>query len=131
MEEPVYFGDSIQLSCHVSKGDRPLHLSWTFHGKEPLSDLGIVTTRVGEDTSLLTVPLANTLHTGNYTCIASNRIGKTSSTAEILVNGISFNDQPYRHLPYNLRKHAYTGTNGFVFFFLNFFIFIVINYISL
>lgn len=89
MEEPVYFGDSIQLNCHVSKGDKPLRLSWTFHGEELSSDLGIVTTKVGEDTSLLTVSSANIMHSGNYTCIARNRAGKSTYTAEILVNGIS------------------------------------------
>ena len=89
MEEAVYFGDSIQLTCHVSKGDKPIRLSWTFHGKELSSDLGIVTTRIGDDTSLLTVPSASTIHSGNYTCIAINLIGRTAYTAEILVNGIS------------------------------------------
>lgn len=110
MDEPVYFGDSIQLSCHVSKGDKPLHLSWTFHGKELSQDLGIITTRIGDDTSLLTVPSADIKHTGNYTCIASNRIGKTASTAEILVNGIFFERHFLLHFPriFLIRQeHAY------------------------
>lgn len=88
MEDTYYFGENIQLTCHVSKGDKPLYLSWTFHGKELSSDLGITTVRIGDATSLLTVPSADTIHTGNYTCIASNLYGRAIYTAEIIVNGI-------------------------------------------
>ncbi len=87
MEEPISYGDSIQLNCHVSKGDKPYYLTWTVHGEEISSGLGIETTKVRDDTSLLTVASADMMNSGNYTCIASNRAGKTSYTAEILVNG--------------------------------------------
>lgn len=88
MDEPVSYGDSIQLNCHVTKGDKPYSLTWTVHGKEMSSGSGIETTRVGNDTSLLTVAFADFSSAGNYTCIASNAAGKTSYTAEILVDGI-------------------------------------------
>lgn len=87
LNEPVYYGDNIQLNCHVSKGDKPIQLSWTFHGKELSTDMGMVTVKVGEDTSLLMVSSADLIHSGNYTCIALNRAGKTTYTTEILVNG--------------------------------------------
>lgn len=90
MDEPISYGDNIQLNCHVSKGDKPFHISWTIHGEEITSGSGIETTKVGDDTSLLKVTSADIMNSGNYTCIASNVAGKTSYTIEIRVNGTVF-----------------------------------------
>jgi hypothetical protein len=88
--ETVYHGDSIQLNCHVSKGDKPLQLhTWTFHGKELSTDMGMVTQKVGDDSLLLTVSSADLMHSGDYQCIAQNRAGRTTYTTEILVHGIT------------------------------------------
>lgn len=91
MDENINFGDSVQLSCHVSKGDKPLEIRWSFHGKESLAQLGITTTKMGDRTSFLTIPSVVAAHNGNYTCIATNAAGSTSHTAAIHVNGIRQN----------------------------------------
>lgn len=90
MDENINFGDSVQLSCHVSKGDRPFKISWSFDGDETLKQLGVTTTKMGDRTSFLTIPSVVAAHNGNYSCTASNAAGSTSHTATIRVNGIFF-----------------------------------------
>lgn len=87
LDEEVNNGESIQLNCHVSKGDKPLKISWSFHGEELSSHMGITTTKIGDRTSLLTIASAMAAHNGNYTCTASNAAGNTSHTATIRING--------------------------------------------
>ncbi|RZF38601.1 hypothetical protein LSTR_LSTR010934 [Laodelphax striatellus] len=85
-EEAATNGDSIQLNCHVAKGDRPLKITWSFHGEELSSHLGISTAKFSERSSILTIASAMAAHTGNYTCSASNQAGTASFTATVLVN---------------------------------------------
>jgi hypothetical protein len=88
LEEEVNTGDSIQLTCHVSKGDIPLQISWNFHGQELSSHFGISTAKIGDRTSFLTIASVMAGHSGNYTCMAQNRAGTVSYTATVHVNGI-------------------------------------------
>lgn len=81
-------GESIQLICHVTKGDRPLEITWSFLGKEISSHLGISTTKIGDTTSLLTISSTTAAHSINYTCTATNPAGSTSYTAPVHINGI-------------------------------------------
>lgn len=87
LEEEVMAGESIQLTCHISKGDSPLNIHWNFHGEELSSHLNIITTRIGERTSLLSISSTLASHSGNYTCTASNRAGATDFTATVHVKG--------------------------------------------
>lgn len=82
-------GESIQLICHVSKGDRPLQISWSIQGEEIASHLGISTTKIGDTTSLLTIASTTAAHSSNYTCTATNPAGSTSYTAPVHINGIA------------------------------------------
>jgi hypothetical protein len=87
IDEEINNGESVQLNCHVSKGDKPLKISWSFHGEELSSHMGITTTKIGDRTSLLTIASAMAAHSGNYTCTAANAAGSTSYVAAIHVNG--------------------------------------------
>lgn len=89
-EEEALAGDSVQLNCHVSKGDHPLKITWSFHGEELSSHLGITTTKIGEQSSILTINSAMAVHSGNYTCTAINPAGSVSFTATVNVNGTIF-----------------------------------------
>nr|CAD7258839.1 unnamed protein product [Timema shepardi] len=86
LEEEVNHGDSVQLNCHVSKGDKPLTISWNLHGRELGSHLGIATTKLGDRTSLLSISSAVAAHTGDYTCTAQNSAGSVSYTTTVLVS---------------------------------------------
>ena len=91
---PLSFGAQImnegafaQVSCIVTEGDQPLKISWSFHGNNISSDLGINTMALGPSGSALLIPSVGHRHRGNYTCKASNPAGVRSQTVELKVNG--------------------------------------------
>lgn len=83
-------GESVQLTCHVSKGDLPLKLKWIFKEKPIFSNYGIVTTKIGDRSSFLTVSSVAAENSGVYTCLASNSAGTYNYSTELLVNGSFF-----------------------------------------
>lgn len=99
-EEEIDAGESIQLTCHVSKGDRPFQISWNFHGEELSSHLDVSTTKIGDRTSLLTIASTMAAHNGNYTCIVTNPAGSTSYTATVRINGTSNDCRPTCVIPH-------------------------------
>jgi hypothetical protein len=94
LDEDVNTGESVQLNCHVSKGDKPLKITWNFHGEELSSHMGIATTKIGDRTSLLTISSVMAGHSGNYTCTARNAAGSISYTTSVHVNGSVSNHFP-------------------------------------
>lgn len=88
VDEKVRSGDSIQLNCHVSKGDKPLELNWLFNNDELSSELSVTTTKLGSSSSVLTFGTISAAHTGKYTCIATNQIGSNNYSTYINVDGI-------------------------------------------
>lgn len=89
----MFAGDSVQLICHVSKGDTPLSISWSFHGRAASSHRGIATNKVGERTSLLSINNATATHSGRYSCSARNQAGQADHSTILNVHGTS------RHAP--------------------------------
>lgn len=96
VEESIFAGESVHLTCHVSKGDRPLQITWSFQGIEiPYhNNMGVTTTKLGEKASVLSIPTAMGQHSGNYTCTASNRAGRTHHSVIVNIHGIRC-----RHVP--------------------------------
>lgn len=84
-------GDNAQLTCHVSKGDHPLQLSWSFHGHDLPSHIGLTTTKIGDSISVLVIASVVAGHSGNYTCTARNPAGMANHTATLQVNGMAIN----------------------------------------
>lgn len=84
----MFAGESVQLNCHVSKGDLPLDIKWHFHGFENTSShLGILTTKMTSRTSFLSIAAATASHSGNYTCVAANSAGSTNHSTVLNVHG--------------------------------------------
>lgn len=83
----VNVGDSLDLLCQISKGDRPLIIKWRFEGFNDNHGVKIKTNRISEKSSLLTIPNASSYHSGKYTCSASNEAASTSYSINITVNG--------------------------------------------
>lgn len=83
-------GDNAQLTCHVSKGDMPLELVWTFTGADnrsgPLPE-PITVNRIGKKIAVLEIPVVTQFHRGTYVCSASNRAARVSQSAVLSVNG--------------------------------------------
>jgi hypothetical protein len=87
-DEDTNGGDSVQLICHVSKGDLPLEIKWLFMDKPIGSYLKIMITKIGDKSSLLSIPNLNAEHIGKYTCAATNRAGEAKFSAILNVKGI-------------------------------------------
>lgn len=80
-------GDSVQLTCHVAKGDLPLQIKWLFKDQPIFAHLGIITSKFGDRSSFLTVPSVTADNSGNYTCVATNTAGQFNYTAQLYVYG--------------------------------------------
>ncbi|XP_060838270.1 cell adhesion molecule Dscam2 isoform X39 [Rhopalosiphum padi] len=82
---PVNSGESIQVVCSVSKGDRPMSITWSFYGEALSSDMGVTTQMLGDTTNFLSIPSAGPSNQGNYTCIAKNNAGLDTYTSQLVV----------------------------------------------
>lgn len=80
-------GEFAQVICIVSKGDEPLHLSWSLHGAIISSEPSISTAQLGSRTSMLTIQSVGYRHSGLYTCTAQNSAGSAASAVQLKVNG--------------------------------------------
>lgn len=87
-ESAVYAGEPVQLTCLVTKGDRPLRISWYLQSVELTgSQTGVTTNNLGDAANSLSVSSASTVNRGNYTCVAQNAVGADSYSAYLEVNG--------------------------------------------
>lgn len=86
-DEAVFFGESIQVMCHIPKGDMPIKLKWLFRDRPLEKKDGVIVTKVGDRSSILAIPSVTEKHTGNYTCTASNIVASTNHTAKLNVQG--------------------------------------------
>ncbi|KAG8199382.1 hypothetical protein JTE90_000252 [Oedothorax gibbosus] len=78
-------GKRATVTCVVSSGDLPIHVSWVKDG-HPLPDsLRASISTVNEFTSTLSFSSVSQIHNGNYTCIASNPVASRNHTASMLV----------------------------------------------
>ena len=86
-KETMDEGEFAQVICIVSRGDEPLTLTWSLHGAVISSEPSISTTLLGTRTSMLTIQSVGYRHSGDYTCVANNQAGSSSSSASLKVNG--------------------------------------------
>ena len=88
-DHPVNQGDSAQLMCAVTRGDRPLTITWSLKGDIINSDPTLTTTMIGTQTSFLMISSVDYQHSGVYTCRAENPAGVATHSAKLKVNGKS------------------------------------------
>lgn len=82
-------GDTVQVSCLVSKGDMPVEFSWLFNGVPVSRDKSVNIMALGKKTSVLNIEYVDQSHIGNFTCVATNRAGIAMHSAELFVKGIN------------------------------------------
>lgn len=91
-ETPVYAGEPVQLTCLVTKGDKPLRISWYLQSKElTVSQTGIITNNLSDQANSLSIHSTGISNRGNYTCVAQNAVGMDSYSAYLEVNGTELN----------------------------------------
>jgi hypothetical protein len=86
-EGPSNAGDTVQLTCHVTKGDPPLNIAWYFDGKVIAPHMGITTSMFGKRANFLSIQFVRQSHAGRYTCLATNDAGTAAFAADLHVNG--------------------------------------------
>ena len=80
-------GDFAQITCVVTRGDRPLSITWSLKGDKISSDPTLSTTMLGTQASMLVISSVDYHHSGVYTCRAENVAGISTYSAELKVNG--------------------------------------------
>lgn len=86
-DEPLNFGEPVSVHCTISGGDLPVTVIWTLNRHPLMPDLEILTEKRGKRINNLMIDAIEAKHAGIYTCIATNKAGKTEHSAELVVNG--------------------------------------------
>lgn len=82
----VPVGQSADLECHVT-GAQPIHVTWAKDGREIRTGGNYAITFVA-NTAHLRILRVGKGDTGQYTCQASNDVGKDFCSAQLNVKGI-------------------------------------------
>ena len=80
-------GAFAQLTCVVSHGDLPITISWSLKGDVISSGPSLSTTMIGTRTSILILTSVDYIHSGEYTCRATNTAGSVTYSTDLAVNG--------------------------------------------
>lgn len=81
-------GDLAEFECHVT-GSQPIKLTWSKENKEIKTGANYKVTQM-ENTTKLTIVKTDKGDSGQYTCSASNDMGKDSCTVKLNVQGMYF-----------------------------------------
>ncbi|CAH0555678.1 unnamed protein product [Brassicogethes aeneus] len=84
-EELPFVGEAVSVSCLISVGDMPVEFSWALNGKPVEENQNINVGYAGKKMSYLNIDNVSEKHMGNYTCLAANRAGISSYSAELVV----------------------------------------------
>lgn len=88
-EKPINAGDMSMITCAISRGDFPINITWQLNHKPIRSDDGILI-EYRKKASVLTIDDAEAIHSGEYTCNASNSAGFASYSSVLAINGFNF-----------------------------------------
>ncbi|KAJ8982888.1 hypothetical protein NQ317_004318 [Molorchus minor] len=97
-DEPSFMGETVSVQCTISTGDQPVKFSWMCNGQPISREINIAS--FGKKVSVLNIDSISEEHAGNYTCIAANKAGLTTYTAELTVKVVPriqpflFGDEP-------------------------------------
>uniref|UniRef100_T1JES3 Down syndrome cell adhesion molecule-like protein Dscam2 n=1 Tax=Strigamia maritima TaxID=126957 RepID=T1JES3_STRMM len=78
-------GRQARVMCGLIEGDAPVTFTWLKNGL-PIKQRDIEISRVDDNYSILSIHSVTRSHTGNYTCVATNRATSSQYTATLIVN---------------------------------------------
>ncbi|XP_048487145.1 Down syndrome cell adhesion molecule-like protein Dscam2 [Plutella xylostella] len=78
-------GQIVQITCNIVSGDPPIYFSWLKDGKKIPANLK-VTERSADLFSVLIIKRVSLEHCGQYTCVATNHVGKVNQSSELYIN---------------------------------------------
>lgn len=81
-------GDTVQVSCLVSKGDMPVNFTWLFNGESIPEEMSVNIMSLGKKTSVLNIEYVDQSHIGKFSCVVTNRAGVATHSAELFVKGM-------------------------------------------
>ena len=81
-------GMRTQATCFVQAGDQPISIKWLKDGQSIGHHLDVKINQIDAFTSMLTIDSLSGLHSGNYSCEASNSARNAVSTARLSVSGM-------------------------------------------
>lgn len=81
-------GDTVVVTCIVSKGDLPIDIRWVLNTAPVISaENGITIVKLNQRTSTLSISSVEGMHRGAFKCLASNKAGQAEYSADLYVNG--------------------------------------------
>lgn len=99
-DEGLQEGMRTQVMCTTIAGDEPINMTWLKDSKEvqPLpststnsnskgTNHGIHVNYFSTFSTILTIPNITALHSGNYSCVVENLVGKVGHEAQLIVTG--------------------------------------------
>ncbi|XP_022656487.1 Down syndrome cell adhesion molecule-like protein Dscam2 isoform X2 [Varroa jacobsoni] len=101
--EDLTQGKRAGAACIVSDGDLPIRIAWLKDGQPLPSSLKASISAANDYTSFLSFTSVDQLHSGNYTCVATNPAAASNYTAPMVVQ------VPPRWLTEPLDRHAIVG----------------------
>lgn len=88
-DETSNTGESIGVSCMITKGDLPLEFRWTFNSSPIVSgENGFTIMKMNSRTIALNIESIDGYHRGIYKCIAKNNAGVVEYSSQLDVNGM-------------------------------------------
>ena len=80
-------GQLIQVTCAVTEGDEPLTLSWYKDSQLLVSSRDFVINALTDKLSVLVLMNVGLVHTGTYSCVAANPVGRDEMSSTLKING--------------------------------------------
>lgn len=86
-EDPINSGESLSLTCSISKGDMPVTINWLFNNQTIDLDAGVSIIKVNKKNSMLNIDSVQAHNIGEYACTATNKAGTSRYSTYLHVNG--------------------------------------------
>ncbi|KAG8178103.1 hypothetical protein JTE90_017451 [Oedothorax gibbosus] len=83
--QTVQVQEKVSVACMVKQGSPPLRFSWLKNRNE-LTDTNRIKIKTSEDMCVLTIEPVMSTDSGNYTCSVSNKLGRDTFSAKLIVN---------------------------------------------